>query len=135
MDPEAYVAADRRTWIRCAEPPEELAGLLLLVDDDAVRGAPPDLQRHAGGRDPARVRDGAALGEGEGPLLRRPTELRAREHLQPPTERLAEVVQAVRVATQLPERSVLLCEVGDGVERCDAGEQPRMPREQQERLL
>src|SRR3954453_16897665 len=98
MDPEAYVAADRRTWIRCAEPPEELAGLLLLVDDDSVRGAPPDLQRHAGSCDPARVRDGAALREGERPLPRRPTELRTREHLQPPSERLPEIVKAVRVA-------------------------------------
>src|SRR6476620_7191622 len=111
MDPEADVAADRCAWIHRAELPEELSRLALLIDDDAVGRAPPDLQRHARRCNRTRVGDRAALGERERALPRRAAELGACEHLQAASERLAEVMQTVRVAAQLPERAVLLREV------------------------
>src|SRR3954468_10812274 len=137
VDPEARERVDRRERVELANLAVEALRLVQLVADDAVAGAPPELERDARARDPARVGDRAAPREGRPRRLRRPADLLARESLEraPEVAGPPEALRADTAATELREGAVLAREVRYGIEDRGACEQPRVARDEQQRLL
>src|SRR5207253_7189466 len=110
-------------------------GLLALVADDAVGVAPPELEGDARERERACIAERAAHRERDRRRLRRAADLLPRELLQS-LPQLAGPDLAARVpAREVEKLAVLQREVGDGVEDRSAGEERRMPRDEQQCLL
>ena len=123
VDPEADERLHVRPRVEPAQLPEELAGLRLLVDDDLIGDAPPELQRHARARRSAAYVIG--LRAAYAPAAARPTaDLEARELAQARAQRrLPEQRPALVLALEPVEVPVLEREVGDRGEGGRAGEQ------------
>src|SRR5207248_7002296 len=80
--PIADELGDRLARVEPLDEPVEQARLLVLVDDDAVAAAPPELERDAGEGDPPREDERAAVGVEARRLARRAADLEPREPLQ-----------------------------------------------------
>ncbi len=119
----------------CRSRAEELAGLPVLVEHDPVGDAPPELQRHARGRDLARVGDRAPRRPGLRHLARRAADLAPREQPKARADRAAPEAPARASAREPAEVAVLEGEVRDGVEGGRSGEELRIAADEQQRLL
>jgi len=102
---------------------DEHGGLVDLIANDGVAGAPVELERHAGECELPREGVGAPARVGERPRQRRAADLLAREPLQ------------AAAAGQLRKVPVPARHVGRRVERGRAREQMRMTRSKEEHLL
>jgi hypothetical protein len=131
----ACVGADRRARVEPAELAEECFRLVLLVGDDVILTAPPDLKRDPRGGDLVRKAEGAARGVGRRDLGRRPAELAPHHRLEVDAARLAVAVEACLIARDGRQLRVSARKVGDRIHRGRAGQDLGVARDEQQRLL
>src|SRR5580765_3356463 len=120
--PGADERVERRSGIQATQLARKCGGLILRTDD-VVPLAPPELERHAGPSDGARVGDRAAPRIGSRQAPRRTADLLAREYAQPETDRITPPAQTAAVAAKPREVAVTRGHVGDRIECCGAGEE------------
>src|SRR5207302_5515447 len=114
--PRADERRDRRFWVERSDACEERARLQLLVADDLILVAPPELQRRARRGDRPRVRERAPLRVRAGPQLRRPADFQPRELLQASAHRAVPRLPAPLAARAAREGGVLQPELRHGAE-------------------
>ncbi len=135
MRPTAGVGAQRRARIEPAQLVEERLRLVLLIPDDAIPGAPPDLEGYTAERDPPGLAEPAPGGVGTVVRLRVATDLAAHGGLENRAVALAPAPKTAPRARELRQLAVAAREIGHRVQRSCAGQEPWMPRNEQQRLL
>ena len=133
--PDPDVGGHGRIGIELDDALEEGPRLALLIEDDPILGAPPELQRHARGGDSPDVGRRTALEVRERPRRRRASDLLTGERLQASADRPLPRLIADVVARNAQKASVLERQVGHRVERGRSREQMRMACEQEQSLL
>src|SRR6266511_5193892 len=101
MPPASDELAHRGVDLEAPQRAEERSRLMGLVDDDAVLGAPPDLERDVGGRDPLGELQRAARHVQPWVLGRRPADLARKVPLEERSVRPAEAAEAPRATLDL----------------------------------
>ena len=124
----------RRGRTQPSEQADERNGLVARIDD-AIRPAPPQLQRNARRCDCACVRQRTARRIGTGIGARRAADLGARELPQAVADRRPPPRQTASVAADAREVAIAPRQVRDRVERRRTGEQRGMACHQQQALL